>query len=121
MTIVLIAVGAAVGASLRYFVDRAIQSRHGSAFPWGTLIVNVVGSALFGAVVGAAATGDLSWLLAAGGVGFCGAFTTYSAFAYETARLVEDGSVWHGGLNVALSLAAGLAAAWLGLSVALAM
>ena len=55
MTVLLIALGAAVGAPLRYLVDRAIQSRHESSFPWGTLTVNVVGSFLLGLLVGWAA------------------------------------------------------------------
>lgn len=121
MTVLLVALGAAVGAPLRYFIDRAVQSRHGSVLPWGTLIVNVGGSALFGVLAGGAAAGGMPpWVLTAGGVGFCGALTTYSTFGYETVRLAEDGSVFYGCLNAALSLAAGSGAAWLGLTIALA-
>lgn len=122
MTLLLVALGAAVGAPTRYFTDRAVQSRHDSVFPWGTLTVNIAGSLLFGLLVGGASAGDLSEAVVMGaGVGFCGALTTYSTFGYETARLVEDGSVLYGTLNVLLSLAAGLAAAWLGVTAGLAI
>lgn len=122
MTVLLVALGAAAGAVLRYLTDRAIQSWHDSVFPWGTLTVNVLGSLLFGLLVGGASAGGVpEAVVAAGGVGFCGALTTYSTFGYETARLVEDGSVLYGVGNVLLSLAAGLAAAWLGLVAGLAL
>jgi len=59
MTLLLVAVGAAVGAPLRYLTDRFIQARHDTVFPWGTLTVNVAGSLIFGALSGAARTGRL--------------------------------------------------------------
>ena len=57
-------------------------------------------------------------IVATVGVGFCGALTTYSTFGYETVRLAEQGSVLYGFGNIIASLAAGLSAAWLGLTVA---
>ncbi len=113
MSLALAVLGAAIGAPTRYLVDRAVQSRHDSVFPWGTLTVNVVGSFVLGLVVTLAPT-DLQVLL---GVGFCGGLTTYSTFSYETLRLVEDGA---GGLavaNVLLSVAAGVLAVGLGVAV----
>lgn len=110
MTVLLVAAGAAVGAPLRYLVDRFVQRRAGGGFPWGTLTVNVVGSFVLGLV--AQTAGERLALLI--GVGFCGAFTTYSTFGYETVRLAEDRSRTLAALNVGLSLAAGLAAAVLG-------
>jgi len=119
MTVLLVALGAMVGAPLRYFTDRAVQGRHDSVFPWGTLVVNVVGSFILGVMAGGAAAGGVSdAVLAAVGTGFCGALTTYSTFGYETVRLTESGSRLHALLNIALSLAAGLASAWLGLVLA---
>ena len=119
MTILLVALGAAVGAPLRYFTDRTIQARHDSVFPWGTLTVNVVGSMLLGLLIGGAAAGGVSpAVVAAAGPGFCGGLTTYSTFSYETVRLAEGGSVLYGFGNIALSLAAGLAAAWLVIAAA---
>ncbi len=122
MTVLLVALGAAVGAPARYFTDRAVQARHDSVFPWGTLIVNVAGALVLGLLIGAAAAGGLpEAVLTAGGVGVCGALTTYNTFGYETVRLAEAGSVFYGCLNALLSLAAGLGAAWLGLSISLAV
>lgn len=119
MTLLLVMLGAAVGAPSRWLVDQAIQSRHDSVFPWGTLTINVAGSLLLGVVLGASALGRGSAeLLALAGTGFCGGFTTFSTFGYETIRLVEQGSTWQALLNVAASLAAGMAAALVGWSLA---
>ncbi|GAA4429757.1 hypothetical protein GCM10023169_32400 [Georgenia halophila] len=119
MTPILVAVGAAVGAPLRYWTDRAIQGRLGTAFPWGTLGVNVAGSLLLGLLVGGAAAGGVApEVLHGAGAGFCGALTTYSTFGYETVRLTESGSWLYALGNVLLSLAAGLLAAWAGLGAA---
>jgi len=122
MTVLLVALGAAVGAPLRYFTDRTIQARHDSVFPWGTLAVNVIGSLLLGFLLGGATAGGIPPpVVTAGGAGFCGALTTYSTFGYETVSLAEGGSVLYGFANIVVSLAAGLAAAWLGLTIAAAI
>jgi CrcB protein len=114
MTVLLVALGAAVGAPLRYLTDRLIQARAGSAFPWGTLTVNVTGSLVLGFVLGIPADPALTALI---GTGFCGALTTYSTFAYETLRLP-----WLRALaNVVVSILAGLTAAYLGLVLAQAV
>ncbi len=118
MTILLVAVGAMVGAPLRYLLDRAVQARHDSVFPWGTLSVNVLGSLILGVLVGLPASGPLSALLA---VGFCGALTTYSTFSYETLRLLQNRTYTFAVLNVVVSLVAGLGAAYLGIAVAAAL
>ena len=88
MTWLAVVVGAAVGAPLRFLVDQWVTertARPGGAgvFPWGLLAVNVSGSAVAGVVV-ALATGDLRGLLL---VGLCGAYTTFSGYAWETTRL----------------------------------
>jgi CrcB protein len=116
----MIALGAAVGAPMRYLADRAITARHDSLFPWGTFTVNVVASLAAGVLAGAA--GHLSSQAAAlVGTGFCGALSTYSTFSYETLRLTQDGARLYAAANVALSIVAGLAAAalgwWLGATV----
>lgn len=122
MTVLLIIVGAAVGAPLRYFTDRAIQVRHDSVFPWGTLTVNVVGSLLFGLLVGGANAGGIPReVIMFAGVGFCGALTTYSTFGYETARLAGEGSGLYALLNAAISVSAGIGAAFAGFAVASAL
>ncbi|CAM5579246.1 fluoride efflux transporter CrcB [Streptomyces purpurascens] len=101
--------GAIVGAPLRYLTDRAVQSRHGSGFPWGTFTVNVTGCLVLGLLTGAAS--HLQLLL---GTGLCGALTTYSTFSYETLRLAETGARLQAAVNVAASVAAGLGAAFVG-------
>ena len=113
MTALLVVLGAAVGAPLRYLADRAVQSRHDSGFPWGTFTVNVVGSFILGMLIDA--PGSVGALL---GTGFCGALTTYSTFSWETLTLARAG---HRGLalaNVLLSVLASLGAAELGLLAA---
>ncbi|MFC4909299.1 fluoride efflux transporter CrcB [Actinomadura gamaensis] len=115
MTLLLVALGAAVGAPLRYLTDRAVQSRHDSVFPWGTFTVNVAGCLLLGFLI-AYPAGDGVTALA--GTGFCGALTTYSTFGYETLRLAETGARPYAVLNAVASLGAGLGAAWIGMVVA---
>lgn len=122
MTALLVALGAALGAPLRYLTDRAVQARHDSVFPWGTWTVNVVGSFLLGLLAAGATAGGVSdGVMAAAGVGFCGALTTYSTFGYETVRLAEDGSWFYAGANVVASLVAGLGAAFFGVMIAQAL
>ncbi|REE99422.1 fluoride efflux transporter FluC [Thermomonospora umbrina] len=118
MTVLLVALGAAVGAPLRYLADRFVQSRHDSLFPWGTFTVNVTGSALLG-FLAAAPTGH--GVMALAGTGFCGALTTYSTFGYETLRLAEDGARALALLNAAAGIAAGLGAAYCGAAFAEAL
>lgn len=116
MTMLMIAVGAAFGAPARYFTDRALQARHETVFPWGTLTVNLMASLLLGFLTGAGASinADVSVLL---GTGFCGALSTYSTFSYETLRLVQDGARFYALANVLVSLVAGIGAAALGWSL----
>ncbi|MEV0196528.1 fluoride efflux transporter CrcB [Nonomuraea sp. NPDC050691] len=118
MTVLLVVLGAAVGAPLRYLVDRLVQARHDSVFPWGTMTVNVIGSAVLGFLAAAAVSGPVMTLL---GTGFCGALTTYSTFGYETVRLARTGATTYALLNALGSVAAGLGAAWCGMAVALAL
>jgi len=115
MTVVLVVLGAVIGAPTRYLADLMVQSRHDSVFPWGTFVVNVMGSFVLGAVAAAVAVqGAPTWVLTLVGTGFCGALTTFSTFGYETVRLLEEGDWREATLNVAGSLAVGLAACALG-------
>jgi CrcB protein len=118
VTVLLIVLGAAVGAPLRYLADRAVQARHDTVFPWGTLTVNVAGSALLG-FLAALPAGSAVWALA--GTGFCGALTTYSTLGYETVRLVEEGARFHAAANAVASVVAGLGAAYCGAALAQAV
>ncbi|MEV0724771.1 fluoride efflux transporter CrcB [Micromonospora purpureochromogenes] len=118
MIVLLIVVGAALGAPLRYLTDRAVQARHDSLLPWGTLTVNVAGSLLLGVLLAIPAGPAVTALV---GTGFCGALTTWSTFGYETLRLARAGARRHALANVLLSVAAGLAAATLGYALGRAL
>jgi CrcB protein len=118
VSLLLVIAGAAVGAPLRYLSDRALQARHDSVFPWGTLTVNVVGSLILGILTGAVIAGSASpQVQLAVGTGFCGALTTYSTFSYETLRLLEDDARLFAVVNVVASIVAGLVAAFLGVAI----
>lgn len=120
MTLLMIALGAGLGAPARYLTDRCVQSRHDTVFPWGTLSVNLVASLALGIVtgVGAHLSTDLALLI---GTGFCGALSTYSTFSYETLRLLQNGARFYAAANVAVSLVAGIGAAALGWSIGLSV
>ena len=93
MTVLLVAVGGALGAAARYLLDRAIANRQASPFLLGTLVINVTGSIALGGLLGWAAHHQLpSGVLAWAGTGFLGAYTTFSTFTFETVRLLEDGA-----------------------------
>lgn len=114
--------GAALGAVGRYLTDRFVQDRSESPLPWGTFTVNTAGSLVFGFLAAGAAAGAVPPLVAlAAGTGFCGALTTFSTFGFETLRLAESGARGYALLNVALTLAAGLGAALVGWTAALAL
>lgn len=110
-TLLLVALGSALGAPARYLLDRFIQSRHRRVLPWGTWTINVSGSLLLGLLFGLASrSGWDAMVLAAVGTGFLGSYTTFSTLTWETVRLVEDRAYLAALANVALSLIAGLAA-----------
>lgn len=122
ITLLLVILGAAVGAPLRYVVDRAVQLRHGSDFPWGTCTVNLTACLLLGVLTGAAVSGAAgSNAVALLGTGLCGALSTYSTFSFETLRLAETGNRTLAVLNVAVSVGAGLGAAIIGAALAAAI
>jgi CrcB protein len=106
----LVALGAAVGAPLRFLVNHWVRERRGTPAA-GTLVVNVVGSFVLGAIVGAGVGAAPSALV---GIGFCGALTTFSTLALEVWDAMADDRHAHAVANVALSLTLGIGAAWLG-------
>jgi CrcB protein len=119
VTLLLVFLGGIVGAPTRYLIDRLVQRLHDSVFPWGTLAINVSGSLVLGLLLGA--RDDLGLpaaMVTLLGTGFCGAFTTFSTFGFETVRLLEEGSVLEAGLNALGSLVLGLLAAAAGFALA---
>ncbi|MEY2228646.1 MULTISPECIES: fluoride efflux transporter CrcB [Streptomyces] len=122
MNWLLVVAGAAVGAPLRYLLDRAVQARldgPDAVFPWGTFVVNATACLVLGTLAGAALAGAassrLQLLL---GAGLCGALSTYSTFSYETLRLAERGRGFLAAANVVMSVLVGLGAVHLGSRVA---
>ncbi len=115
-----VVVGGAVGSGARYLLGPWIQDRTGAVFPIGTLVINVLGSLIMAfifryAMESAAVRPEIRVMLT---TGFCGGFTTFSTFSYETMRLIEDGD-WHRAMwYVALSILFGLAGAFVGLALA---
>jgi CrcB protein len=97
------------GAIARLLLDGAVARRVGRAFPFGTLAVNLSGALALGVLVGARVA-EHAYALA--GIGFVGAYTTFSTWMLETHRLAEDGRTRAAVANVAASLALGLLAAW---------
>lgn len=88
-----ISIGALLGANLRYFLTRIITRYSDAAFPYGTLIINVTGSLLLGfflAWTTERVLADPIWRLLVA-VGFCGSYTTFSSFAFETMAYFEQG------------------------------
>lgn len=118
-SVLFVALGGALGSASRYLLSVAIQSRAGT-FPTATLLINITGSLLLGFLIRytmetPAVGPDVRLLLT---TGFCGGYTTFSTFSYETARLIEDGELDRAVLYVALSLLISLAATFGGFSLA---
>ena len=110
----LVALGGAAGACARYGVALAVSAFWRREFPLATFLVNVSGCFVLGFVSAAMADRlDPAWRLLVG-TGFVGAYTTFSAFEYETARLTETGAFAWGALNVVSSVVAGFVAVKLG-------
>jgi fluoride exporter len=107
-----------LGALARFLLDGAVSSQVGRAFPFGTLAVNLSGAFAFGVLDGAAVGGDA---LRLAGVGFLGAYTTFSTWTLEAHRLGEDGRTRLGLANILVSLALGLGCAWLGRQLGIAL
>lgn len=114
-----LALGGVAGTVARYGLQGLVQPSGGS-FPWGTLVVNLLGGFLLGflmryllgsGVVGPEARAGLT-------IGFCGAFTTMSTFSYETAALLADGEYWLATLYLVGSVGGSLAAAFAGMGIA---
>ncbi len=115
MNLLLVVLGGGIGAGGRYLLGGWLHAQLGGGFPWGTFAVNALGSLLIGLVFGLAQTKSIppgTTLFLA--VGVLGGFTTFSAFSYETMRLLANGSIGASFLNVAGQFAVGLVAVYAG-------
>ncbi len=117
----LVAAGGCVGSVIRYLTTIYVERRLPAGFPYGTLTVNVAGSLVMGVVLAwvAARSSETSeqWRLLIG-TGFCGGFTTFSAFAADNLMLLDQESPALALFYVALSVMGGVLAVWIGFSVA---
>lgn len=111
-----ICLAGAAGTGARYLIALWAAQRLGSAFPYGTLLVNLAGCFGIAAVMHAAVL--LSWsptVRSAVTIGFLGGLTTYSSFNYETTRLLEEGATGAAALNATATILGAFAAGWLGM------
>jgi CrcB protein len=115
-----VALGSALGGVARFLLGTMLQQKTGSTFPVGTLIVNISGSFLLGLVLHYALTASAMGpeVRAMLTTGFCGGYTTFSTFTYETLVLVEEGDFTRAATYVVLSVVLALAGAYLGITVA---
>jgi CrcB protein len=117
--LIAIASGGAAGALFRFWVSNGVYSLLGRGFPYGTLVVNVLGSLVMGffyvlLLERSTVSPELRGALF---IGFLGAFTTFSAFSIETLNLLEQAELLKAGLNILLSVVACVLACWFGLMV----
>ena len=118
MIIILVGIGGFIGATLRYLVGNLIQNLlDNPEFPYGTLLVNLIGCLIIGFVIAISETQDnisqeIQIFLT---VGVLGGFTTFSAFGIDTVNFIRNGDLHLGAINIVLQLTLGILAAWLGL------
>lgn len=113
--LVIVAAGGAAGSVARYLIGVAFVARLGPGFPWGTLLVNVVGSGLLGLLLPASRLPPN--LLLGLGTGVMGGFTTYSTYNAETFRYLQAGAYGHAALYVAITIAGGMLSCFFGFTL----
>jgi CrcB protein len=106
-----VGLGGFLGANARYLLGVWIATRLGATFPFGTFIINITGSFILGLIMGLLDAHVLAPAVRLSiGIGFVGAYTTFSTFTYETLRLIENGSALLATANVVGSVVAGMLA-----------
>ncbi|MEJ1113171.1 fluoride efflux transporter CrcB [Paenarthrobacter sp. CCNWLY172] len=120
MTVILLALAGGLGAAVRFVVDGLVRARLKTAFPWGTVIINISGSLLLGFLAGLVMRGQApESLMLILGTGFLGGYTTFSTASLETIRLVQSGrtalAVINGLGTMAVSVVAAAAGVWISL------
>ena len=113
-----IGTGSFFGGILRYLLSQFVQSKFLSAFPFGTLTVNIIGCFLIGLVFGLTDRGTLTpeWRLFLA-TGLIGGFTTFSAFSFETVGLLRDGQLLYATAYIVGTVIIGLLATFIGISI----
>jgi CrcB protein len=114
--LILVSIGGALGSSLRYITSLMMQKWFNQNFPWGTLVANILGCLLIGLLMGyfskdSSSQNDYKLLLV---TGFCGGYTTFSAFAFENYKMLQTGNYTTAFTYIAMSLIVGLAAVFCG-------
>jgi fluoride exporter len=113
-----IAIGSALGGMARYGCSGLAARLIGETFPWGTLIVNVIGSFIIGFFATLAGPDGRLYVGSVARqfvlVGFCGGYTTFSSFSLQTLNLMQDGEWFRAGANIGGSVACCLIAVWAG-------
>lgn len=117
--ILLVGVGGLVGSIARYLVAVFFAGQFSSVFPFATLTVNVIGCFLIGILFALSDRGNIlspEWRILLT-TGFCGGFTTFSTFSYESLRLMQDGEYFYLAAYVLISVIVGLAATFVGITL----
>ncbi|KZN30956.1 chromosome condensation protein CcrB [Pseudoalteromonas luteoviolacea S2607] len=116
-TYLMIAVGGAFGACLRFFISDIVLKLAGKGFPFGTLTVNILGSLLMGILYGLIEKQiiEVSPAKALVGIGFLGALTTFSTFSMDSLLLLQQGQIVKMALNITLNVVICIFMAWIGL------
>ncbi|HXE88997.1 MAG TPA: fluoride efflux transporter CrcB [Hyphomicrobiaceae bacterium] len=118
MTYIWIAAGSALGGAFRYWCSGVAARLIGETFPWGTLLINILGSFVIGVFF--TLTGPDGRLLVSPNirqfvmVGLCGGYTTFSSFSLQTLNLIRDGEILYAGANIVASVLLCMLAVWIG-------
>jgi CrcB protein len=114
-----VALGGAFGASLRFYISQLILNWLGKGFPFATLAVNISGSLIMGALYGLIEQGviEVSVYRTLIGIGFLGAFTTFSTFSLDTLLLIQQGDIFKATINILLNVCLCIFAAALGMYI----
>ena len=118
MTYIWIAAGSALGGAFRYWCSGVAARLIGETFPWGTLLINILGSFVIGVFF--TLTGPDGRLIVSPNirqfvmVGLCGGYTTFSSFSLQTLNLIRDGEILYAGANIVASVLLCMLAVWIG-------
>ena len=116
MLYLLVATGCGLGGVCRYVGMAAIDRRLGEAFPWGTLVVNLIGSFLLGLIFGSDLT-ESHAMLAFAGLGFCGGLTTFSTFSMQNLTLLSEQEKGKLAANIGGSVLLSMSLVWVGFAL----